>query len=386
MFKITGFSSDNLIAGISSMGATYVEMVATLTKRLFNWLFNLFDYKVVPNVPNNPPSWRGVKDLWYGKPVEGLDKIIDMANKQDFYRSPVNISASTEWHIPTWVWYTGIAIVSAGLAYLGYKFITDPLFIDNFISSKSAKGKAPFPHRDTTPTPGAPTPDITVSDARTGGVAESILGGVAYINNRVSAFNRAVVDTLNPFNYFTTSTETAKQFSSFMERQNVLEQADKRFYPFTENNPYDSWFKKLRISLTGESLVESADRLRARQFAERVLNSLAVNPEVFETTGSVTPATSVGLGFKTPLVSNSYLEMLNAFQVENKIKSIPATPDVTAEWAQHVKETATDSWNTISRRSYVTRVTWNVPSYSAVKLEDFGEDQNFFKVLPEASA
>lgn len=59
VFKVSGFNSDNLIAGFYAVGYSYFEMLTSFIKRLFNWLFDIFDHKVVPNVPNNPskPSW-----------------------------------------------------------------------------------------------------------------------------------------------------------------------------------------------------------------------------------------------------------------------------------------------------------------------------------------
>ena len=55
VFSTINFSSDNIIAGIFGMGATYVEMLSSITRRMFNRFLNLFDHKIVPNVPNNPP-------------------------------------------------------------------------------------------------------------------------------------------------------------------------------------------------------------------------------------------------------------------------------------------------------------------------------------------
>jgi len=42
------------------MGHSYLEIFINFNKKLFNWLFDLFDYKVVPNLPNNSSgsSWN----------------------------------------------------------------------------------------------------------------------------------------------------------------------------------------------------------------------------------------------------------------------------------------------------------------------------------------
>ena len=56
VFKITGYSSDNWIAGFYGLGYTYVEMLSSFVKRIFNFIFDYFDHKVVPKFPDNPPS------------------------------------------------------------------------------------------------------------------------------------------------------------------------------------------------------------------------------------------------------------------------------------------------------------------------------------------
>ena len=47
VFRITGFSTDNVIAGIAGLGGTYVEMFTSFVKRLYRW-FHFLDFKVVP--------------------------------------------------------------------------------------------------------------------------------------------------------------------------------------------------------------------------------------------------------------------------------------------------------------------------------------------------
>jgi hypothetical protein len=56
VFKSVGFSMDNILAGFSGMGHQYLEIFTNFTKRLFNWFVELFDHKVVPNVPKDGGS------------------------------------------------------------------------------------------------------------------------------------------------------------------------------------------------------------------------------------------------------------------------------------------------------------------------------------------
>ena len=57
VFKVTGYSSDNWIAGFYGLGHTYVEMFTGFVKRLFIWFCDLLDYKIVPNNPPSSGSW-----------------------------------------------------------------------------------------------------------------------------------------------------------------------------------------------------------------------------------------------------------------------------------------------------------------------------------------
>lgn len=52
LVDITGFSTDNIIGGFYGLGVKYVEMITSLFSKIFNWLVDFFDYKVVPNIPS----------------------------------------------------------------------------------------------------------------------------------------------------------------------------------------------------------------------------------------------------------------------------------------------------------------------------------------------
>jgi hypothetical protein len=67
VYKSVGFGPDNVLAGFVGMGHTYLEIFMNFTKRLFNWIFELFDYKVIPNVPNTPPS---SPPSWWPTPLQ----------------------------------------------------------------------------------------------------------------------------------------------------------------------------------------------------------------------------------------------------------------------------------------------------------------------------
>lgn len=61
VLSISGFSYDNILAGFMGLGATYFEILSSLLNRLYNFFFNIFDNKIIPNVPSNSGSgWKKI--------------------------------------------------------------------------------------------------------------------------------------------------------------------------------------------------------------------------------------------------------------------------------------------------------------------------------------
>jgi len=56
VFKTVGFGYENVLAGFVGMGHSYLEIFTNFTKRLFQWFVELFDHKVIPNVPGDNTS------------------------------------------------------------------------------------------------------------------------------------------------------------------------------------------------------------------------------------------------------------------------------------------------------------------------------------------
>lgn len=56
VFSIAGVGSESILFNFVGMGYTYIDLLLNFTKRLFNWFFDLFDYKVIPKFPNNSGS------------------------------------------------------------------------------------------------------------------------------------------------------------------------------------------------------------------------------------------------------------------------------------------------------------------------------------------
>jgi hypothetical protein len=291
VLKISGFSSDNLFAGIYFMGYTYYEMFISTISRLFHWLSKLFDY-ITPDVPKPKPTmyipWPNTKELnWATRSMnpDGLGKIMDLAQNHNFHNPRVT-SASSDWNIPSWVWYGAITVITIGALYLGYVLITSPEFIDSIAPSTKI----------TPPTPPTPPTDYT-SPPSPHSDGTSFL---AYIRNKI-----------NPFKWFSTQAQIDNQFTNFMHKQYDLAHAEKSLYPFTVENPYDSWFKKLSKALFGESSVDQAERFRLQDFAYRDYDKIRV--------GVHSPSIgTIGLGVNSPFTSE--------WDKLVKLGSIPQTP------------------------------------------------------------
>src|SRR6266403_322785 len=212
----------------------------------------------------------------------------------------------------TLLWIGGI-LGTLVFVYYGYKLIVDPGFLESV-------------RKSTPPTSPGNGPDINLNDTIINSDPNS-----GIINSMLSITNK-----LNPLNWFTSASEMNKSAENFLERQNSIHTNDLRYYPFTDNNPYDSYLKQLRISWLGETTYELSNRLRDKALAYRELDILGVKSPA-TTLGHLTPLSgfgtprigTVGLGnrwvsntglFDSSIASTSYNTVLE------KTNSIPNTP------------------------------------------------------------
>jgi len=290
VYKSVGFSPDNVLAGFVGMGHTYLEMFASLTRRLFNWFFELFDYKIVPNIPGEPTIPKTGYNWRSGISGDPIDRNVltnpfhttweDLKKKdslRESYKSLFNININsnpTPWYkdISTWLWIGGI-ITSIGAIYFGYKLIFD---ID-----------------PSTPKAGTvePPTDINLTDMRSSKNPLSHIGSQAKnIGNGLAYYTTIVINKINPYNYFVSSNELNAQFQEFMHKQCRPETAYFKLYPFTEYNPNVPWYNKLKYAVWGESALESLERFKHKFLADRVYNSLKVTNNVFSDVAGMTPS------------------------------------------------------------------------------------------------
>jgi hypothetical protein len=389
VFNTVGFSFDHILAGFTGMGHTYLEIFYNFSKRIFNWFIELFDHKIVPNTPSSPSSrWTNYNKnnlIPEKDPLENTKYIRNLLKDQPnwFDSSPsINVNKeSTPWYkdLSTWLWFGGI-ICSVGAIYVGYKFITDPTFIETIFSTGSSSTVTPDINID-----GTPSPDITLTDR--------ISQGFVYVSSGIGSAYSYTLKKLNPLNWFNSTTDINNQFKIFMEKQNDMVRADRRFYPFTETNPFLPWYKQLKINLLGESVSESLTRFKDRTIAERIYNSLQVSKGKFTDVTAVTPlltptpnnwigsvginTPTIGTGTFAPSIGFNFFDHINSENLQNRLNSLTPTPNN--------NPTLSDAnLNDIggSAKDWINQENANkIASSSKVKLDDIPATPNKFDVL-----
>lgn len=229
----------------------------------------------------------------------------DLAKTQDFYPTK-SVTSNSDWNISSWLWYTCGAVLTIALLYFVYSMFTSNEFIDSIApnQNKIDKGKASIYPSDISQ-PG--TPNITIFDESSNNPQPSII-------NKISSY-------LNPFNYFTTQDQVDSKFKDFLDYQLKPAQANFKLYPYTVENPFDSWFKKLNISIFGESSNDAIERIRLKRLAFADLDHLRVRVD--------TPSiASVGLGTYSPFPSNVVWDQIQATNLENRLRNLPTTPQL----------------------------------------------------------
>jgi hypothetical protein len=325
VFKTTGFGVDTFWAHFSAMGTEYAIIFKNFVSRLFNWLLGLFDSKIVPNVPTNKPSNPSTYGWWTPRGIDyswnmPLPKY-DNPQALEWVKNPFQINhiQSTPWYKDwsTILWVGGV-LGFLGLGYCGYKLFTDPLWVASFGNHTNNNNINPGNIQNN-------QGDIDPGDAVDPSYTQSFINVTKSLGFGVWRTYSGVRTALNPFYWFATASNLEQQSELFIARQSSLTDAmDNRYYPFTEIHPYRPWYHRIRILTLGESVLENQERLRLRDHILR--DATAVTLEDTRSLGSMTPATTIGVGVKP--VGVDFTGMLEASQTWSKIKSVSSTPNV----------------------------------------------------------
>ena len=127
---------------------------------------------------------------------------------------------------------------------------------------------------------------------------------------------------LNPFNYFYTQEQIDSNFKSFMDRQNDIPRANFHLYPYTVENPYDSYVRKWITAMFGESSSAYAKRMELKSYATSVYDAIKVNPDILSG-GNIS---GLGLGFNSPIPGIAVWDNASVIELENRLSRIPITP------------------------------------------------------------
>jgi hypothetical protein len=328
VYKTTGFGVDTFWANFAAIGNNYFEIFINFNKRVFNWLVELFDYKLVPGNNTPKPKFNGGGTSW--NVLEAINrnssnlnpyKIIgsdkeEFFSLRDLYKN-AKIEPKSWYQDHSWFYYLlGTALVLGGL-YAGYKFLIDPLFVESLPSSNPGNNPGNIPR--TVVTGSSPEGSITPTYSEV--VSSGTKSIVMFMSNQVRK--------LNPTYWFWSAEDLSNQRNVFLSNQGT-ENFNNRLYPFTSNNPYDSWFKKLRIHYLGETISELEQRdldLTRARLSFHPLHLRVQNPSPSFLSPIIPTLSGIGIGIDGPsgsVWSGENYENL----VASKLNSLPTTPKV----------------------------------------------------------
>ena len=316
VFRITGFSTDNIIAGIAGLGGTYVEMFTSFVKRLFRWFHDLLDFKVVPKPSDS--WWPGENGSKTSVTFQGEDKSPEpFISLRETYKNS-NSSFNTSW-IPNWVYYSLLVILTGGVIYVFYSMYNDTgIFNSNEALIDKGKGKAD----DNTP-PTDPGP------SRLASTFLSVTNGINMVTSSIIGIPKAISSVLNPFNWVNSGGPTPVE--QIMQTQVDYNHSNLRLYPYTLNNPYDSWFTKFRLAVFGETEFERTRRMHFRAKMLEPFNFTSATDDFDDeigitTPGIRTPIINIGHGVDTTFETSTVWDEVRQRNIKVKMDNIPPTP------------------------------------------------------------
>ena len=321
------------------------------TKRLFNWLFSLFDW-IYPTPPVEP-SWKVWK--WGGNTYDSrpINPNIFSSGSMNNYTVPKMESSnwstlprsiyynltgnnSNSWTNTLYniLWYTGIVVVTLGVGFVAYSIYTDPGIVTKHIPFRSNNN----PNINNM----ANQPDIEINDNRTNPSAQA--GSWLFDATRgLYEGYKGMLNILNPF-YWLSGNTTNVDWDTYMASQSNPNTYNKHFYPFTNNNPHDSWLTKLRITVFGES---DTERLLRENRLSRVHQSIKEFIHGVDSDSSFEPENTkvkeklegtsylrqsvAGTGVNTPIHGNIPGEAANEIRIKNLFDT--AFPEGSSEWS-----------------------------------------------------
>jgi len=185
-----------------------------------------------------------------------------------------------------------------------------------------------------------------------------------------------------------------------MEYQSNPVTQNRRLYPFTENNPFLPWYKKVKVAMFGEGTFDSFQRIKDQAMVDQWYEAITVGKGKY--VGGITPAdtplpsgvntpniwTNVGVGVKHTW--STFGEQLHNLNIENKLNSItPTLKTIPTQLPDAILSGVTTWENTVVDKTSISEASdfvkeWKnggISNSSKVKIEEL--KGNPFKVLKE---
>lgn len=231
-----------------------MEIFSSFCIKAFNWIYELFDNKIVPDVPTNKPNnpfsqYTG----WNMRPMSQNNYLEVAESAKSWYSSPSYQTSNDSWYYNWKTWLIiGGSIIAIGALYTGYIYISDWL---------SPNGnQAPQVRLDNRPQPNNSNGWMkTIGDVLVFNRINNITNGLSYVKEKIipsmdaTEFNAVNRNPQNPQNF-------------------------ENYYPYTYYDPTQPWYERLRLKIMGESSEEY--RVRTAEYLAMQEESIKGLPKV----------------------------------------------------------------------------------------------------------
>jgi len=266
LMKLTGLDQGSFMGAFVGMGTVYVEILSNFISKSFAWFLDLFDMKIVPQLPKDKPNFPSFGSPsggygWTTKPMTD-NNYIDIAEKaKSWYTSPP-VESQPSWY-RDWSWTTLFYVVGGVLVIVGGIMVYS--YFTTITSGSSISNPDTYLKdiRTGTPPP-AGGPSSSAGSAGGGGAAIGkgpelkVIGATppeTGAANSVAALIGTLfspVKYLNPFNqvppYLTP--EQAETFRNSNETRLTV-------YPHQPVDQTQPWYTRMRQSILGETATEA---------------------------------------------------------------------------------------------------------------------------------